>query len=414
MAPLGDDVMKRTIDFYRNQLFLCVASLPLGAATGAVCALFGIVLSRVTDFSSGHNLLLFPLLGLAGAFIVWCYIRFGRDSSKGISLFFEVHQDRRRDVPLRLVPMIMASTWLTHLFGGSAGREGAAVQIGGTVGNYVGSKIRIPEGNKTLMIAGMAAGFGGLFRTPIAAVLFSLEVFRRGAIEYSALGPSLVSAYTASLVSGLLGIEKFTCLLNCKIGLSFPVVMKLIALGIVFSLIGIAFSELLEKLKAALPGIMKKDVARTLVLGTVIGLLSIVCFRGRYSGLGSNLISAAFSGKSMPWDFMLKLLFTVFTLAAGYTGGEFTPLFSIGASVGSILAAVFGLPVEFCAALGFVGVFASATNTFFAPVFLGTEIFGAGYIPVFAIVCAIAYLCNGNHSIYPLQKQFFPQIFARQ
>jgi H+/Cl- antiporter ClcA len=397
--------MKQIIRSYRNQFFLCIASLPLGAAIGIICALFGTVLIRVTDFRSNHNLLLLPLLGVAGVLIAWCYSRFGKDSAKGISLFFEVYQNTRTDIPLRLVPMVMTSTWLTHLFGGSAGREGAAVQMGGTIGHYVGSKIKIPKGNKILMIAGMAAGFGGLFRTPIAAVFFSLELFCCGSIEYSALLPSLISAYVASFVSGLLGIEKFTHFLSCEIGLDFPVAMKLIALGVIFSLIGMLFSILLKKLKIVLPGIMKNTLVRTLVCGTIIGFLSIICFQGRYSGLGTNLISAGFCGDIMPWDFALKLLFTVFTLAAGYIGGEFTPLFSIGTSAGFILAAVFGLPVELCAALGFVGVFASATNTFFGPVFIGAEIFGPEYIPMFAIVCALAYICNGNISIYPLQKQ---------
>lgn len=396
--------MSKNIIFYRNQLLLCMASLLLGATAGAICALFGNVLTRVIDFHNNHNLLFLPFLGLAGTLIVWCYCKFGKDSSKGISLLFEVHQGKRADVPLRLVPMIMVSTWLTHLFGGSAGREGAAVQMGGAIGNYVGGRIRISEGNKIMMISGMAAGFGALFRTPIAAVIFALEVLRCGSIEYSALLPALVSSYTASFVSGLLGIEKLAYPLTSEIEFSLPVILKVIASGVIFSLIGMLFSVLLNKLRAMRPDMTKKAVIQTLICGTVIGLLSMVCFRGRYSGLGTNLISAGFSGDIMPWDFALKLLFTVFTLAAGYTGGEFTPLFSIGASAGFTLAAVLGMPVELGAALGFVGVFASATNTFFAPVFIGAEVFGPEYIPMFAIICALAYICNGNKSIYALQK----------
>jgi len=397
--------MKKSIIFYRSQFILCVASFPLGIAAGALCSFFGTVLSKITDFSGGHYPTLLPFLGLAGALIIWGYNRFGKDSAKGISLFFEVHQGTRSEVPPILVPMVMASTWLTHLFGGSAGREGAAVQIGGTLGAIAGSKLRTPESNRILMISGMAAGFGGLFRTPIAAVFYSLEVFQCGSLEYSALLPSLVSAYTASFVSGLLGIGKFTWALSCNIKLSFPVAMKLAALGIIFSLIGMLFAVLLKKTKSLLPRAVKNDVVRTLAAGTLIGLLSIACFKGRYSGLGSNLILSSFSGDVMPWDFALKLLFTVLTLAAGYTGGEFTPLFAIGASAGAVLASLFGLPAELCAALGYTGVFASATNTFFAPVFIGAEIFGARYIPMFAIVCALAYICNGGISIYPLQKR---------
>lgn len=396
--------MKKAIGFYRNQALLCIASLPLGAAIGAICALFGTVLSKVIDFRVISHLTLLPFLGLAGALIAFCYHRFGRGSAKGMSLLFEVHQDARTDIPLRLVPMIMGSTWLTHLFGGSAGREGAAVQMGGAIGSFVGNKLKIPDGNKLLMISGMAAGFGGLFRTPIAAVFFSIEVFRCGAIEYSALLPSLISAYTASFVSGLLGVEEFTQPLSCKMALTLSVVVKLIGLGGLFGLLGMLFSILLQKTRAALSERMKNPVIRILVTGTVIGLLSMACFGGRYSNLGTNLIAGSFSGDILPWDFVLKMLFTVLTLAAGYTGGEFTPLFSIGTSAGFVLAAVFGLPVELCAALGYTAVFASATNTLLAPVFIGAEIFGTEYIPMFAIVCAIAFICNGNRSIYPLQK----------
>ena len=396
--------MQKSIKFYRNQFLLSLASIPLGAAIGAVCSLFGVVLSKVTGFKSNHYLWLLPFLGIAGAFIVWCYNRFGKDSAKGMSLFFEVHQDIRKEIPLRLVPFVMVGTWLTHLFGGSAGREGAAVQMGGTIGHYVGDKLRVPDADKILMISGMAAGFGGLFRTPIAAVFFALEVFRRGSIQYSALLPAFASAYTACFVSGLFGIEKFSRILPPGIELNLPVALKLIALGVIFSLAGVLFSVLLKKVKALLTGYLKNPIMRVLVCGTIIGLLSMVCFQGRYSGLGENLILASFSNDIMPWDFALKILFTVFTLAVGFTGGEFTPLFSIGASAGFVLAAVFGLPAELCAALGYIGVFTGATNTFFAPIFISYEIFGPQYIPMFIIVCALSYICNGGKSIYSLQK----------
>jgi len=397
--------VKTAARFYRNQLFLCLASLPMSAAIGALCALFGTVLTKVTDLRVQHSLCLLPLLGAAGALIVWCYGRFGKDSAKGMALFFEARQDARADIPLRLAPMIMASTWLTHLFGGSAGREGAAVQIGGTLGHFVGKRLKIPEGKKILMMSGMAAGFGGLFRTPLAAVFFSLEVFRCGRLEFPALLPALVSAYTASFVSGRLGIEKAGLALKVNVSLDLVMAVKLVALGVLFSLIGVLFTLLLLKARSLLARLTSKAVLRALLSGTFIGLMSLVCWRGRYSGLGENLIGGAFAGDFYPLDFLLKMLFTALSLAAGFTGGEFTPLFSIGATAGAAVAAVFGLPVELCAALGYIGVFTSATNTFFAPLFISAEIFGPRYLPFFAVVCAVAYICNGNRSIYPLQER---------
>lgn len=397
-------VLKQSITFYRNQLIFCLAAVPLGAVVGAICAFFGSVLLKITAFRNSHSFALLPFLGVAGVVIVWCYQKFGKESNKGMSLLFEVHQEQRASIPLRLVPMSMGSTWMTHLFGGSAGREGVAVQIGGTLGNFIGNKIKVSDGNKILMIAGMAAGFGGLFRIPLTAVFFSLEVLRRGAIEYAALLPSVVAAFTADYVSGLLEGEKFTHFIGGQMTLNFGVVVKLIVMGVAFGLIGMLFSILLKKLKVALSGWMQNSILRILACGTAIAVLSIACFQGRYSGFGTNLVEGAFSGDIMPWDFALKILFTTLTLAAGYCGGEVIPLCSIGASAGFVLAGVLGLPVELCVALGYVSVLGSATNTFFAPVFMGIEVFGTRYIPWFAVVCAIAYICNGRKSVYSLQK----------
>lgn len=397
-------MMKKYIFFCRNQLIMCLAAVPLGAVTGLVCVLFGKVLNRVINFHSENYLFFLPFLGAAGALIVWCYSKFGKGSDRGMALLFEVYQEKRSSIPLRLVPMIIGSTWLTHLFGGSAGREGAAVQIGGTLGSYLGDKTKISNGNKIMMISGMAAGFSGLFRIPLAAVFFSLEVLRRGAIEYSALLPALVSAYTANCVTGLFGLEKFTRHLNCEISLGIPEFMKLILLGVLFGLAGMLFSLLMKKLRAFLPGLIKNDILRILAFGTAIGLLSLV-FRDRYSGLGTNLITDGFSGNIMPWDFALKMIFTALCLTIGYTGGEFTPLFSIGASLGFVLSGLIGLPSELCVALGYISVLGSATNTFISPVFIGAELFGTEYIPVFMTVCAVARICNGNQTIYPLQEQ---------
>lgn len=395
--------VKSTVRFYRDELVLCALALPLGAAMGALCALFGAVLRAVTQFREGHALWLLPLLGLAGAAIVWCYGRFGRDCAKGMGLFFEAQQGRREEIPLLLAPLVMASTWLTHLFGGSAGREGAAVQMGGALGSFLGRWLKDSQERKALMAAGMAAGFGGLFRTPLAAVFFGLEVFRCGRIEFSALLPSLVSAFTASAVSGRLGVEKASFALPANVELGLAGGGKLIVLCVIFSLIGVLFALLLKGARAALERVKLRPALRTLICGTAVGLLSLVCWGGRYSGLGENLIESSFAGQAQPWDFILKALFTAVTLSAGFTGGEFTPLFSIGAAAGAALAPLVGYPAGLCAALGYIAVFTSATNTFFTPLFISAEVFGARYLPLFAVACAMAYILSGNISIYPHQ-----------
>lgn len=255
-----------------------------------------------------------------------------------------------------------------------------------------------------LLITGMAAGFGGLFRTPIAAAFFAIEVLTVGVLELNAILPALASSYTASYVSGLLGLEKFTAALTDKIIFSGTLVFQLIVVGVVFGMTGGAFSLCLHKTRNKFSKWFKNPILRIFVIGLVISVLSLICWGGRYSGLGTNLISMSLSGGIYSWDFALKFLLTVITLAAGFQGGEVTPLFSIGASLGVVLASLLGLPAAFAAALGYAAVFGSATNTLIAPMIIGAEVFGYEYFPYFVIVCAIAFFGNGNLSIYPLQK----------
>lgn len=390
---------------YRNLLLLTLTAVLVGALAGMINALFGRVLLFITDFRTEHVYLLIPFLSISGVIIVWCYQKYGGQSSKGMTLIFETGHEMNDVIPLRLIPFSVLSTWLTHLFGGSAGREGVAIQIGAAIANGIGRHIRIQNCKKILLIAGMAAGFGGLFRTPIAAAFFAVEVLAVGILELDAMLPALAAAYTASYVSGLLGLEKFTIALADKVVFSGAFVLQLIVTGIVFGIIGGVFSMCLHKTKKILAKWFTNPIIRIFIMGLIISGLLLVCWGGRYAGLGTNLISMSFGDGIYSWDFVLKLLFTVLTLAAGFQGGEVTPLFSIGASLGAVLASLVGLPAAFVAALGYAAVFGSATNTLIAPMIIGAEVFGYGYFPYFVIVCALAYACNGNLSIYPLQKR---------
>ena len=396
--------MRERIQTYRNTLILGLIALPLGLAIGAIDALFGRVLLALTAFRMEHAVYLLPFLGFVGVVIVWCYQKVGGTSGKGMTLLFEAGHGDTQDIPLRLIPLVMVSTWLTHLFGGSAGREGVAVQIGGTLAHSVGKRLPIPNAGRQLLIAGMAAGFAGLFRTPIAATFFALEVLTAGALEYAALFPALVASFTASACSGLLGLEKFTVALTDQIPFSAPLVGKLLLFGLLFGLVGGLFAWTLHKLKALFAQYLPNPLLRILVIGIAVSIFSLLCWGGRYSGLGTNLIAMSFDSGIFSWDFALKFAFTVVTLAAGFQGGEVTPLFSIGASLGVLLGTLFGLPTAFVAALGYAAVFGSASNTLLAPMLIGGEVFGFAYLPYFFIVCAMAYLCNGGGCIYPLQK----------
>lgn len=389
----------------KDKLFLLLIATLIGIAAGCIDTLFGSILILITDIRSTYAYLLIPFLGIAGVIIVWGCQSFGGKSNKGMSLIFEAGHGISDEIPFRLIPFVITGTWLTHLFGGSAGREGVAVQIGGTIGHAFGKRFHIANSEKILLITGMAAGFAGLFRTPIAATFFALEVLTIGVLEYTALLPALIAAFTASYISGLLGLEKFSFILTNDITFSWTLLSKLLIIGILFGITGRLFSMCLHKAKSWFAHKIRNPLLRIFIIGTSIGLLSLFCFEGRYSGLGTNLISMSLNGTVYSWDFILKFLFTVLTISAGFQGGEVTPLFSIGASFGVVLASLLGLPSALVAALGYAAVFGSATNTLIAPIIIGAEIFGLGCLPYFIAVCILAYACNGNLSIYPLQKK---------
>ena len=275
--------MNERIRAYRDTLLLTLIALPLGLAIGAMDALFGRVLLSVTAFRMAHVYSLLPFLGLVGVGIVWCYQKVGGTSGKGMTLLFEAGHGDTQDIPLRLIPLVMVSTWLTHLFGGSAGREGVAVQIGGTLAHSIGKRLPIPNAGKQLLLTGMAAGFAGLFRTPIAATFFALEVLTAGVLEYSALLPALVASFSASACSGLLGLEKFTVALTDLVAFSAPLVGKLLLFGLVFGMAGGLFAFALHKLKALFAQYLPNPLLRIFLFGVLVSGFSLLCWEGRYS-----------------------------------------------------------------------------------------------------------------------------------
>lgn len=393
---------------YRELILLLFYGVVIGGSVGVLDAIFGMVLLNITSFREDHVGWLLPFLGAVGIFIVFLYERYGQESKKGMSLVFEVGHGQREQIPLQLIPLVVISTWATHLFGGSAGREGVAVQIGATCSQWIGRTIFRKKGTNIFLVAGIAAGFSGLFGTPIAAILFAMEVLVTGALQYEALLLAISASFMASTTTAFLGLERFHVNLSTDISLTGKTFCILLVLGLVFGFVGFLFSYCLSKAKEKGKQWIVDDSKRIAIGGVLLSVILLLLHQGRYSGLGTNLIQASFDGTTIYWyDWILKLGLTVVTLAVGFQGGEVTPLFSIGASLGIIIAPFLGIPTTLGAALGYVAVFGSATNTFLAPVFIGAEVFGYEYIPYFFIVCAMAYGINGNHSIYPLQKQIY-------
>lgn len=326
-----------------------VLALIIGIIIGIIDTIFGKGLILVGEIRNNYFWYLVPFLPIAGLLITWLYRHFNELSLKGMTLVFETGQQKRDAIPLALIPLIMICTWITHLFGGSAGREGVAVQIGATLSHYFSRYFHFPKNGKVLLITGMAAGFGGLFQTPLAALFFAMEVMIVGKIDYEALLPAFIGAFSASYTSHFLGLEKFSVKITQTINTNdFKNIFLMIILGILFGFVGKLFSLSLAKLK----DIFKKKFEnsyRRIGFISILLVVGLMLFKGRYSGLGTNLIDLSFhQGTIQIYDWLLKLVFTIITLAIGFQGGEVTPLFSIGASFGVVLAFIFHLPIELC------------------------------------------------------------------
>lgn len=390
----------------KDNILLSLAAIPIGAIVGAICALFGRVLLIITAFRQDNPKYLIPFLAFGGMAVVFAYNKIGKGSEKGMSLMLNASYGDNGKIPLQLVPLILVGTWVTHLFGGSAGREGVAVQIGGAISHNIGRKIKIEDADRILVISGMAAGFAGLFQTPLAAILFAIEITFASKLIHKAVLPSIASAFTSCYVSHLCGLEKFSVKLIDIPSFDIKTIQKTAIISIAFGLTGCAFAYLEKKLKAIASSKIKNNIIRIGAISVFISITLLLLHNGRYAGLGTNLISAVFDNEKIyTYDFMLKFILTIITLSAGFQGGEVTPLFSIGASLGSVLGALFGLPSAFVGALGYASVFGSATNTLFAPILIGYEVFGYKILPYVAISCVISYIVNFNQSIYPTKKR---------
>ena len=401
----------RTFHIWRYRILSALQmgalSCAVGICSGVVCAVFGRGLLLINNFRDAHQMILIPLLPLLGLCIVFVYDKWGGGAEEGMNIVFAAGLDDTRTIPFRMMPLAVGATWFGHVGGASVGREGVACQIGAVIGYTVGKLVKNKRLAQTFIIAGMAGGFAGLFRTPVAAVCFALEVMIAGRLFYYALLPAVIAAGSASAVSGLLGLthEYFPLPDMGEAALTLPFVAKLTALALLFCAAGQLFAHLLKYCHERFHVWLPNKYKRVFIVGAVLSALLLVVHKGRYAGLSFSITDAVFEGGNVfMYDWILKLLFTVVCLSAGFQGGELTPLFIIGSAFGYVAAPLFGLPPLLGAALGHSAVFGSATNTLLAPIAITGAVFGFQYTPLFAFVCAIAFYCNGNHSIYRLQR----------
>ncbi len=387
----------------------------VAAVTGVLCGLVGtafhIGVEYVTELRSEQAYLLYmlPVIGL----LIGCIYRlFGTSGVNTNHILEEVRSGR--GVSLALLPTIFLSTILTHLGGGSAGREGAALQMGGVIGFHSGRLLGLDDADRrTATTIGMSAFFSALFGTPIAATVFALEITNVGRVYYAQMLPCLIASLSAHGVALLLGIkpEGFTV---AAPGLSLTMVLRVGLLAALCALVSVLFCETIHVAGRLADKHVPNEWLRVVLGGSTIVALTLLLGTTDYNGAGMGVIARAVEqGEAAPEAFALKLLFTAVTLASGYKGGEVVPSFFVGATFGCVAGALLGIPAGFAAAIGLVSVFCGAVNCPLASTFLALELFDAVGLPYFALACATSYVLSGYSGIYSSQHILYDKLKAQ-
>lgn len=378
----------------------------IGVLSGAAAALFLALLNAVTGFRLANPVIIL-LLPLAGVALAWIYQRWGSSAARGTNLILERLHTNPTDgrIPLRMAPLILLGTLWTHLFGGSAGREGTAAQMGASLADGVWRALRLPPMDRRLAVmAGISGGFGGVFGTPLAGFVFGMEVQSAGRIRYEGVIPCFISALVADLTARALGTSHSHYPLLPTLELDPLLLLRVLVAGIAFGLTALLFIEVTHGVKH-LTGRLKNPLLRPLLGGLLVLGMTALLGTQDYLGLSLPLLNQALDGTGVPASaFLFKLLFTAVTLGSGFVGGEVTPLFVMGGTLGYVLAAPLGLDSTLLAALGMAAVFAGASNTPLACTLMGIELFGGGAALYLALACFVSYLASGHRGIYGQQR----------
>ncbi|TKC03740.1 chloride channel protein [Pedobacter frigoris] len=394
-----------------NIFFLCkwtILLLIVGGLSGTLSALFLTLLNLATNFREDHSWLLY-LLPLAGLFIGWLYHDMGKGIEGGNNLIFDAIHNPKDIIPFKMTPMVLAGTVLTHLFGGSAGREGTALQMSAAAADQFHKPFKLsPKERTTLLIVGLSAGFASVFGTPLAGAVFGIEVLLISGIPFVAVIPALIGAYLASYVTALWGVGHTHYHIDLIPSMTLGGAGYSIVAGIFFSAAAIIFVRFTHQISTFSKKISYPPF-RPLIGGVVVICLALAFDTNRYLGLGIPIIVDAFQHQALPQDFILKIIFTGITLGAGFKGGEVTPLFFIGATLGSALSFILPLPVGLMAGMGFVAVFGAAAKTPLACIIMAMELFGISCGAYVAIACVVSFLFSGSLSIYNIAENKTPK-----
>lgn len=374
-----------------------------GLLIGLVATAFHYGIHIATQLRLAHPSLLL-LLPVAGAAIVLLYRVCGMERDRGTNLVL-VAVRQAHPLQLRTAPLIFLSTVLTHLVGGSAGREGAALQLGGSIAETGGRLLKLDEEDRrVLTMCGMSAAFSALFGTPLTAAIFSMEVVSVGVMYYAAIVPCLLSSLTALELATLLGVHPEHYSVSGIPALSPLSMAQTAGFGIACALLSILFCKAVHAAPHLYDRITKRPAMKALLGGILLLALTFLVGGQDYNGAGSHMIELALAGQARPEAFLLKILFTAVTLGAGFRGGEIVPALFTGATFGCVSGPILGLAPSFGGALGMVGVFCGATNCPISSILLAYELFAGQSLPLFALCCAVAYRMSGYSGLYSAQK----------
>lgn len=392
--------LKKNILLLSKWIFI---SIVLGFLSGSASAFFLVALEWVSQYRNQHNWIIW-LLPFGGLVIGLIYYYYGQEVVKGNNLLLEEYEKPVKIIPLKMAPLVLLGTLITHLFGGSAGREGTAVQIGGAIADQFTTFFKLDNfARRTLILMGISAGFASVFGTPLAGALFALEVLYFSKIDFKSIVLSFVVAYCAYYTVEFWQVAHTHYTIPIVPDITTPLFGWAIIVSIFFGFAAMLFSRSTHFWGKRFAKTIPYPPLRPFVGGIILAVAFYFIGTTKYMGLGVPVIVDAFSNANTSYDFLLKILFTGFTLGAGFKGGEVTPLFFVGATLGSALSVYVPLPIALLAGMGFVAVFSGATHTPIACTVMGIELFGLESGSYIAIACLVAYYCSGSVGIYHSQ-----------
>lgn len=374
-------------------------AIATGLIVGSFSTLFAFMMNVVTDFRINNDYIIY-FLPLAGLITIFLYNAFKFKDDRGTNLVLStIHA--QSEIPLKMAPLIFITTILTHLFGGSAGREGAALQLGGSIGNQLGRWFKFDDADKRVVVlCGMSAAFSAVFGTPMAAAVFSMEVVSIGVMYYAALVPCVFSSLIASYFATNFGVRGEDFKFIEFPSLTFLNTFEVICLSILCAGLSIVFCVMLHKTSDLLRKYFKNPYIRIFLAGLAIVGLTLLFNTRDYNGAGIPIIAKSLKGETVPYAFILKMIFTAITIGAGFRGGEIVPSFFIGATFGCLFGNLVGFSPSVCAAVGLIALFCGVTNCPITSTLISFELFGAGGIPYFMIAVAISYFMSGYYGLY--------------